>query len=242
MKNEWHWCSRDLEPDYVNCRDCALSCDPDTCQHCYAIHADAVRRCDDKRRVEGLPLIANDFDLMKENFRKKELSAKRQESEEYEISLSECTKREANRPPQLIKCDMTLQMALSGIGVFIVLGFPMAYIGQLFQLFTMFIFDMLGVFMSSGPHPEVWSESYKDSFFYANFSSRYLYWTSLMIATWSWINYDPRYEAGEIERNLRIGGTGLFLIVALMNFNLFVSSIVGPLFLIVGLFITAKRR
>ena len=244
MKNEWYWCSRDLEPDYVNCRNCPSGCNPETCQHRHAFHDNAVRWCDDKRRVKGLPLTADDFDWMKENFRRKELVEKQRETEEYEISLSERMKREAenNRPPQFIKGDMTLQMALGGICACFVLGFPMAYIGQLFQLFTMFIFDMLGIFISSGPHSEVWSESYQDSFLYADFSSRYLYWTSLMIAALSWINYNPKYEAGKIERNLRIGGTLLFLIVTLMNFNLFISSIVGPLFLIVGLFITAKRR
>lgn len=244
MKNEWYWCSRDLEPDYVNCRNCPSGCNPETCQHRHIFHDNAVRWCDDKRRVKGLPLIADDFDWVRENFKRKELAEKQRETEEYEISLSERMKREAenNRPPQFIKGDMTLQMALGGICACFVLGFPMAYIGQLFQLFTMFIFDMLGIFISSGPHSEVWSESYQDSFLYADFSSRYLYWTSLMIAAWSWINYNPRYEAGVVERNLRIGGTILFLTMALVNFNLFVSSIVGPLFLIVGLFITAKRR
>lgn len=244
MKNELHWCSRDLEPDYVNCRNCPSGCNPETCQHRHAFHDNAVRWCDDKRRVKGLPLIADDFDWVRENFKRKELAEKQLEAEEYEISLSERMKREAenNRPPQSIKGDMTLQMVLGGVCACFVLGFPMAYIGQLLQMFTMFIFDMLGIFISSGPHSEVWSESYQDSFLYADFSSRYLYWTSLMIAAWSWINYNPRYEAGEVECNLRIGGTILFLIMALVNFNLFISSIVGPLFLIVGLFITAKRR
>lgn len=240
MKNRWYWCSRDLEPDYVNCQGCG---NPETCQHCHIFHADAVRWCDERRRAQGLPLIANDFDLLRSNFKKKEL-AEQQWNNEREISLSERMKQEAisNYPPQSFKRGRTSENVLGGVVVCLLLGFPVAYIGQLFQLFTMFIFDSLTLFFTSGPHPEVWSDSFHDSFFYADYTSRYLYWTAFMIAAWSWIDYHPNEKIDDIVKCLRIIGTGVFLIVSLLNINLFVGSILGPLLIIFGLFITAKRR
>lgn len=250
-KNDWHWCSLGLEPDYVNCKTCTSGYNSENCHHCHNFHTDAVRWCDEKRKVQGLPLIGDDFDLLKENFKRKELAEKSSREKttpkqmmdnHSQIDIERVEEEWQKKIQQLQygrkKSDSYL---LGGVGVCLLLGIPVAYIGQLFQLFTMFVFDTITLFFSGGHHPEVWSESFNDSFYYAEFPNRYFYWTSLMIAAWSWIDYHPKRKSEGIELHLRIIGTGLFIIASLLNFNLFISSIFGPLFLIYGLAITAKR-
>ena len=131
MKNKWHWCSRDLEPEFVNCKGC--SCNPETCQHYHIFHADAVRWCDDKRRVKGLPLIADDFDWMKENFKKKgfaEQSGKEQEQ------LSEQMKREVLQRQPSTKSGNDLMILLGGFAVILIIALPVAYLFPILTLFT----------------------------------------------------------------------------------------------------------
>lgn len=231
------WCSKELEPDYVDCGECPFKqANPDTCHSRHVFHGDAVRECDDKRRVKGLPLLSEDFDLMKENFRKKEL-----------VEMPRWKRAKLNRvePAQSVtpvsQPSMTISSALCGFAVCLMLGVPAAYVGQLLQLFTDFVFGILGVFFTSGPHPEVWSESFKDSFFYADFLNRYVYWASLILAIWSWDDFNPKFETKGLELYMRIGCTSLYVIIALLNFGLFISTIVGPLFIIFGLLLTAKR-
>lgn len=234
------WCSNGLEPDYVDCSSCPFNqMNPEICQFRHAFHTDAVRWCDEKRSVQGLPLLSEDFDMMRENFSKKEWVEKQPQtshSEPLEREALEHIQNEQEKPA------MTLKAALIGIVVCVVLGFPMAYIGQLLQLFSMFVFDVLEILFTSGPRPEVWSETFKDSFFYAEFPNRYIYWTSLILAIWNWYGYDSKREAKGIELYLRVGSTALFAVVALLNIGLFISSVIGPLFILFGLFITAKRR
>ena len=241
-----YWCSKGLEPEYEYCANCPFKRSPIGCEYRHKFHEDAVRWCDMSRMASGLRPISGNFDLMRENFGKKELAERKKEQEERmaqsEIYLSEQMKLEAMRRHSLQNLNnMTLEMALGGIGVCLLLGFPMAYFGQLFQIFTEFIFNMLGTFLESGPHPENLFESYGDNFFYADFANRYVYWVSLMVAVWSWSGYDSRFEAGKIDHFMRVVFTTVFLIVALTNFNLFISSILGPLFVIFGLLITARR-
>jgi hypothetical protein len=192
-----------------------------------------------KRAACGLPLISEDFELMKENFRRKEV-VDNQEAKKHHIILSEQMKLEAIQRPKA-KSDMTITIAIAGVAVCAVLGFPAAYIFQFFQLFTMFVFDSLELFFSSGPHPEVWSESFNDSFFYASYSSRYLFCTSFMIMGFGWLDYDSEKESNMIEFGIRILGTILFAIIGLFNIQLLISAFIGPPFILFALLITSKR-
>ena len=168
---------------------------------------------------------------------------------QHEIKTSQQMKDEAmakvvagNAKCYGVSDNMDVSTIFSGVAVCAILGFPAAYVGQIFQLLSMFLCDTFRVFTASNPMPEIWSESFRDSFFHAEFWNRYWYWTLLMAALFSWSNYNPSSKANETETTFRIVVSVAFVIVALMNFNLFISSIVGPIFLVFGLFVTAKRR
>lgn len=234
MKNEWYWCSRDLEPDYVNCRNCPSGCNPETCQHRHAFHADAVRWCDDKRRVKGLPLIADDFDWMKENFKKKgfaEQSGKEQEQ------LSEQMKREALQRQPSTKSGNDLMILLGGFAVILIIALPVAYLFPILTLFTEFLFDIIDLFSGNSTPLNGFEEPIKESFFYSEYWSRYLYCASLMSVVWVWVD---GLQKDNTMRVVQMVMTGIFILVALFNINLVIGTVFGPIFIIFGLLITAK--
>ena len=239
MNKRYYWCSRELEPDYLECTKCPFSQDYKTCSCKHEFHPDAVSACDWKRSACGLPLISKDFELMKENFMRKEV-VDNQVAQEQHIKLSGQMKLNAMQRPKH-KDKMTIEIAAGGIVLCAILGFPAAYVFQLFQLFTMFVFDTLEVFIDSSPHPEAWSESFKDSFFYADFTSRYLFWTSFAIMFFGWTSYEEDNDSDTIGFCIRIVGTVLFIVIALVNINLLISVLVGPAFIFFGLLLTAKR-
>lgn len=231
MKNEWYWCSRDLEPDYVNCRNCPSGCNPETCQHRHAFHDNAVRWCDDKRRVKGLPLIADDFDWMKESFRKKEFA-------EREL-LTEKVKIETSQHSLTSKSENDLKNLLIVVVIIFLVSFPAAYLFPILTTFTEFLFDSVVLFFGDGTPLNGLDEPIKDSFFYSEYWSRYIYCASLMSVAWVWID-GPQKDY--IMRAIQIVATIVFIFVTLLNINLVIGTIFGPIFIIFGLFITAKRR
>ena len=52
--------------------------------------------------------------------------------------------------------SMDVAAILGGVVICAILGFPAAYIGQIFQLLSMFLCDTFRVFTASGPMPEIW--------------------------------------------------------------------------------------
>lgn len=239
MSKRYYWCSREFEPDYLECAKCPFSQSPETCSCKHEFHPDAIRACDMKRVACGLPLISDDFDLMKENFMRKEV-VDAQEAQKPHIRLSEQMKLDAMKRPKP-KEKMTILIAAAGIAGCAALGFPAAYVFQFFQIFAMFVFDTLELFLVSGPHPEAWSDSFNDSFFYASYQSRYLFWTSFMVMFFGWAFYDEDNESDLVGLVVRIIGTASFVIIALVNVQLLISALIGPMFIFFGLLLTAKR-
>lgn len=232
MKNKWHWCSRDIEPEFVNCKGC--SCNPETCQHYHIFHADAVRWCDDKRRVKGLPLIADDFDRVKENFKKKGFA---EQSEKEQEQLSEQIKREALQRQPSTKSGNDLMILLGGFAVILIIALPVAYLFPILTLFTEFLFDTIDLFSGNSTPLNGFEEPIKESFFYSEYWSRYLYCASLMSVVWVWVD---GLQKDNTMRVVQMVMTGIFILVALFNINLVIGTVFGPIFIIFGLLITAK--
>lgn len=231
MGNKYHWCSYELEPDYKDCTKCPFNCDINDCERQYIFHLDAVRDCDFKRSAKGLPLIVKNFDLMKENFRKKEFVEQERIIEQVKIETSQHSLSS--------KSENDLKNLLNVVVVIFLVSFPAAYLFPILTIFTEFLFDSVVLFFGGGTSLNGLDEPIKDSFFYSEYWSRYIYCVSLMSVAWVWID---GLQKDDIMRTIQIVVIIVFIFVALLNINLVIGTIFGPIFIIFGLFITAKRR
>ena len=109
--------------------------------------------------------------------------------------------------------------------VSMILGIPLAYIGQIFQIFTIFFIDDTDFLMST------------------TYLSRYIYWTSLVlfVAVLLRIHYKMGKKDDQTIFPIFECIFGLFFIfVAICNINLLISTIIGPIIIFMGLILTRK--
>ncbi len=236
MTKVMYWCSKELEPKYSNCSTCEYGCSlHDKCSCRHSFHADAVRECDMKRRVKGIPLISEDFDLMKENFRQKELVEKTHpisalsRSEQMKLEALERVKKEKHS-----NNTSDFESVLRNIGIAFLIGFPAAYLFQICQIITEFLFGVTDTFLGNYDYSLETNKA-----FYSSFWERYLYCVSLisMLSVWA-----EGKTSDENVKMLQYVVTAFFIIMSVLCPNLFISIIIGPLFIVFGLLFTAKRR
>ena len=130
----------------------------------------------------------------------------------------------------------------ASIFICLLIGFPLAYVGQIFQLIADFLFGMIGIIFDV--HSKLFS-SFENSWFYAEFWVRYIYWVafSLCFAMWLGVQYKKGWYRGHtsVIPICEIITTMIYIIVSLIFFNLFVSSIFGPLMILLSLTSSLKR-
>lgn len=138
-------------------------------------------------------------------------------------------------------------IASFAIYVFIsaVIGVPLAYFGQIFQIFTDFFIGLIGVFIGTEHSLEDLSIPWEENFFYSSFGARYLYWSTLTLTLFVFCEkYDKSIrekEHGNLKYLIECITFVAFLIVAALNINLFISTFIGIPFVILCFLITAKR-
>ena len=157
---------------------------------------------------------------------------------EEKIQIKEPAPNIINRPEKKqIHPQIDYNEILIGSAVILLLGFPLAYIFPIFSILTNGLFEIFGIMSNSSEPGEVWTTSFKDSFFYSSYWPRYIYSSSLMLCLMVW-SYDSKNEQ---MNQIQWFVTLIFVIVAIANLNLLLSTLLGPLIVIIGLFFTRRR-
>ena len=140
---------------------------------------------------------------------------------------------------------------IGGVFASLIGAIAAAWISPIFQIFTELFFGLIKIFtgIDFGVTQDL-NEPYDEGFFNADFLSRWQYWASLLFMVIVWIgeHYKSCYNK-EMHPKNRKGivpifewmATVLFVIVAFLNFNLFISTLIGPVFVMFCFYITAKR-
>lgn len=114
----------------------------------------------------------------------------------------------------------------------------LAPILQVFVVFAGFFFDIIGFFIGVGEPGDSWVTKTEDFFFYATFKEAYIYGVALLWSAVVWMNGG---NAKGMLLVLRYIVTILSCIAAICLPHLFISTIIGPIFIIFGLAYRAKR-
>ena len=114
----------------------------------------------------------------------------------------------------------------------------LAPILQVLVVFAGFFFDIIGFFIGVGEPGDSWVTKTEDFFFYATFKEAYIYGVALLWSAVVWMNGG---NAKGILLVLRYIVTILSCIAAICLPHLFISTIIGPIFIIFGLAYRAKR-
>ena len=119
---------------------------------------------------------------------------------------------------------------LVAVLISLLLCYPLAYLGQVLQIITD---GICGIFDSSLSNL---FKPFEQSWFYATLLERCLYWGSLVLLLSAWMVTDGSKKEEKRSYQVFLGVAALiYCVVSIINFNLFVSTLVGPFIIILGL-------
>lgn len=159
---------------------------------------------------------------------------------------SEIDKRESvdNENKGIADYDNVASFAMC-VFISAVIGVPLAYFGQIFQIFTDFFIGSIGVFIGTEHSLEDLSIPWEENFFYSSFVARYVYWSVLVLTLFVFCDKFSRKDdykgGGHIMSAIELITLVSFLIVSVLNINLLISTLIGAPFIIFCFLITAKR-